>query len=407
MFLRKYVEMPMVKSIRNAVLICNLNVCLVISLYSHALLIIMQKYAMKNLLYFLIAGLFTCAGILNASHKESVHTYSIVAYDPVNGDLGVAVQSKFLGVGPVVPWVEAGVGAIATQAWANTQYGPDGFAMLKDGKSAGETGQQLIRNDENANHRQVGIVDAEGGVWVWTGDECHDWAGHIKGENFTVQGNLLADEQVVRDMADAFEETGGDLAVRLLAALRAGEDAGGDRRGSQSSALMVYRKNGGYAGYNDRFIDLRVEDHDDPVGELERIFLLWEEFLGMQARARTAKMFEDDDKKDAARRERDRIMYIADRMVERDSEDVGSLIRIGWLLINEDVHVEHGLQLAQKAVLLAPENRDALYLLGEGYYKIGEHMEAIEAFEYALSKFPGDQQIKSRLREIMEIQNTE
>ncbi len=355
---------------------------------------------MNKSISLIVTTLLLGINIVNTGQWEDVSTYSIVAYDPVNGDLGVAVQSKFLGVGPVVPWVEAGVGAIATQAWANTRYGPDGLQMLREGKSAAETGQALIGKDENAGYRQLGIVDARGGVWAWTGEECNDWAGHSTGEYFTVQGNILESEKVVRDMARAFSETDGDLAVRLLAALRAGEEAGGDRRGSQSSALVVNRKNGGYAGYNDRFIDLRVEDHSDPVGELERIFLLWEEFLGMHARARTATLFEKNDKYDAAKRERKRVVHIADRMVERDSEDITTLIRTGWLLVNENVHIERGLQLAQKAVLLEPENRDALYLLGESYYKFGEIEEAIEAFKHALRKFPDDEQIKSRLYEI-------
>ncbi len=354
---------------------------------------------MNKIILSVLALIAMGLSVLHAGEK-SVNTYSIVAFDSVNGDLGVAVQSKFLGVGPVVPWVKAGVGAIATQAWANTKYGPEGLAMLERGKTAEEAGNALINEDENAAYRQVGIVDAEGRVWVWTGEECNEWAGHIKGEHFTVQGNLLAGENVVREMGRAFRETEGDLAVRLLAALDAGERAGGDRRGSQSSALVVYRKGGGYAGYNDRFIDLRVEDHEDPVGELKRLFLLWEEFLGYGARARTARMFEEQGNDEAASRDRERIKHIADRMVEKDPEDVQMLVRVGWVLSTENISVERGLQLAQKAVLLSPENRDALYLLGESYFRIGEMDEAVETFEHALTKFPDDQQIKNRLNEI-------
>lgn len=354
----------------------------------------MNKYIL-SVLVLITVGL----SVLPAGENR-ISTYSIVAFDPVTGDLGVAVQSKFLGVGPVVPWVQAGVGAIATQAWANTQYGPEGLAMLEIGKTAEETGNLLIADDEYAGHRQVGIVDAEGRAWVWTGKECNEWAGHIKGEHFTVQGNLLAGENVVREMAGVFKDTEGDLAVRLLASLDAGERAGGDRRGSQSSALVVYRKEGGYAGYNDRFIDLRVEDHHDPVGELKRLFLLWEEFLGFGARARTARLFEEKGNDEAAAREHERIIQIADRMVEKDPEDIQTLIRVGWVLSTENISAERGLQFAQKAVLLSPENRDALYLLGESYFRIGEVNEAIETFEYALTKFPDDQQLRNRLNEI-------
>lgn len=354
---------------------------------------------MMRTLRFVCISIGICVAALSGE-KENVGTYSIVAYDPLTGDLGVAVQSKFLGVGPVVPWVKAGVGAIATQAWANTQYGPLGLELLERGKSAEEVGRLLISEDENAAYRQVGIVDAQGRTFVWTGERCNEWAGHIEGDYFTVQGNLLAGERVVQEMARAFQEAQGDLAVRLLAALDAGERAGGDRRGSQSSALLVYRAHGGYAGFNDRFIDLRVEDHHDPVGELNRIFLLWEEFLGFGARARTARVFEEEGKGEAARRERLRVEHIAERMIEKNPEDLSTLIRVGWVLVNENVNPERGLQIAQKAVLLNPRNRDALYLLGESYYRIGEIEEAIDTFEHALNKFPDDQQLKDRLRQI-------
>jgi len=356
---------------------------------------------MKTIILSLLILFSTGAFLVAADQEQGVHTYSIVAFDPLNGDLGVAVQSKFLGVGPVVPWVKAGVGAIATQAWANTTYGPDGLSMIEDGMTAEEAGTLLVEKDDNAAYRQVGIVDAAGGVWVWTGDECNEWAGHKSGENYTVQGNLLAGDEVVREMARAFEETDDDLAVRLLAALDAGEQAGGDRRGSQSSALVVYRENGGYAGYNDRFIDLRVEDHEDPVGELKRLFLLWEEFLGMNARARTAQEFENAGNVEAAKRERKRVSYLAQQIIEREPEDIETLVRVGWMLTNQNVDIKLGLQLAQKAVLLDSDNRNALFLLGESYYAYGEIEESIETFEYALQKFPDDQQLQNRLYEIL------
>ena len=203
-------------------------------------------------------------------------TFSIVAFDPKTKDLGVAVESKFIAVGSVVPWVEAGVGAIATQSWANTTYGPRGLAFLRKGAHPKDILKRLVRVDENAAQRQVGVVDARGRAAAFTGDECFEWAGHVVGRTYAVQGNILTGEEVVKAMARAFESTDGDLPVRLLAALTAGQKAGGDRRGQQSAALLVVRKRGGYGGFNDRWIDLRVDDHPAPIEELIRVFNLYD-----------------------------------------------------------------------------------------------------------------------------------
>ncbi len=203
-------------------------------------------------------------------------TFSVVARDVTNGDLGIIVQSKFPSVGSVVPWAQAEVGAIATQAWANVSYGPRGLALLREGRSARETLKILIETDEGSQHRQIGIVDTKGEVAVHTGKECMDWAGHITGDGYTCQGNILAGEAVVVDMAEAYETTEGDLIDRLLAALRAGQAAGGDRRGMQSAALFVVRKEGGYEGGNDRYVDVRVDEHPRPIEELERIFKIYD-----------------------------------------------------------------------------------------------------------------------------------
>ena len=200
-----------------------------------------------------------------------VATFSIVGYDPETDALGIAVQSKFFAVGSVVPWAEAGVGAIATQSWANTTYGPDGLKLLKSGLSAEQTLQRLIADDPGRATRQVGIVDAKGNVANYTGDECNAWAGAVSGKHYTAQGNILAGEDVVKAMGKAFEETEGELADKLMAALFAGQAAGGDTRGQQSAALLVVQENGGYGGFNDRYIDLRVDDAEKPIEELQRL----------------------------------------------------------------------------------------------------------------------------------------
>ena len=211
----------------------------------------------------------------NISNEKSdlppVATFSIVGFDAETGALGIAVQSKFFAVGSVVPWAEAGVGAIATQSWANTTYGPKGLKLLKSRLSAEQTLERLIADDSGRATRQVGIVDAKGNVANFTGDECNEWAGAISGENYTAQGNILAGEAVVKAMRKAFEETDGELADKLMAALFAGQEAGGDVRGQQSAALLVVQESGGYGGFNDRYIDLRVDDAEKPIEELQRL----------------------------------------------------------------------------------------------------------------------------------------
>lgn len=211
-----------------------------------------------------------------------VATFSIVAFDPDTGDLGVAVQSKFFGVGSVVPWAKANVGAIATQSYANTSYGPDGLALLASGKGARTTLTQLTAADAKRDSRQVGVVDAQGRSASFTGAKCHGWAGHFEGTNFCVQGNILTGDEVVKAMAAAYEKArqtpGSGLADWLMAALDAGQHAGGDKRGRQSAALLVVRERGGYDQGNDRFVDLRVEDHPEPIQELARLLELHKKF---------------------------------------------------------------------------------------------------------------------------------
>jgi uncharacterized Ntn-hydrolase superfamily protein len=212
--------------------------------------------------------------------EPTVATFSIAGNDPETGDLGVAVQSKFFGVGSVVPWAKAGVGAIATQAFANTRYGPEGLALLERGLSPEEVVKKLTETDAGAgkDFRQVGIVDAKGRSAAFTGEKAQDWKGHITGANFACQGNILAGEEVVKRMSYAFRFAEGPLPERLVAALKGAQTAGGDKRGRQSAALLVVRKDGGYAGWNDRYIDIRVEDNEKPIEELERLLKMHRQF---------------------------------------------------------------------------------------------------------------------------------
>jgi uncharacterized Ntn-hydrolase superfamily protein len=226
------------------------------------------------------------------------HTYSIVAYDSSTGDLGVAVQSKFPNVGGIVPWGRAGVGAVATQSLGNTAYGERGLDLIAQGATAEEALRIIMRTDTMLQDRQVGIVDARGNSASFTGSKTFDWAGGrvgadgpgtrgaggggpaggkgevIVGRRYAAQANIMVSDQTVKNLAETFERTKGNLADRLMAALKAGQAGGGDKRGMQSAALLVVRKNGGYLGANDRFIDIRVYDAPDPIAELERLLAL-------------------------------------------------------------------------------------------------------------------------------------
>lgn len=215
------------------------------------------------------------AGRHPEAHGNVIATFSCVGYDPETKDLGVVVQSKFFAVGSVVPWAKADVGAIASQAFGNTTYGPGGLALLEQGKSAEETLHALLESDSLRERRQVGILDATGRSATHTGKECQPWAGGIAGGDFAAQGNILVSEATVKAMADAFTKTKGILGDRLMAAIEAGQAAGGDSRGMQSAAILIVRKGGGYAGYNDRYCDLRVDDAKDPIAELRRIYNIW------------------------------------------------------------------------------------------------------------------------------------
>lgn len=227
-------------------------------------------------------ALFTgaCSAPRHSDGPPRVATFSIAARDPGTGELGVAVQSRVLGVGAIVPYAKAGVGAVATQSMANTAYGPEGLKLLADGKSAGEVLAALTAADEKRDSRQAGIIPAKGQPATFTGTGCLAWAGGKTGEHCAVQGNILTGAAVVDGMAEAFEKTTGTLAERMLAALDAGQAAGGDKRGMQSAALLIVRDGWGYGGQNDRYIDLRVDDHETPIKELRRLLELHGKLFG-------------------------------------------------------------------------------------------------------------------------------
>ncbi|MCK4894457.1 MAG: DUF1028 domain-containing protein [Calditrichia bacterium] len=233
----------------------------------------------KKIFFILIFSLSTqcLAGNEEArGNKTHISTFSIVARDPDNSELGVAVASRFFAVGSVVPWAEADIGAIATQSFANTSFGWRGLTLIDNGLTPEEALEVLLREDENPQKRQIGIVDHEGLSATYTGEGCIAWAGGRTGENYAVQGNILTGEDVVIAMEKAFLETNGTLAERMYAALLAGDEKGGDSRGKQSAAILIVKVGAGYGGYTDLAIDIRVDDHAEPFKELGRLLKIAE-----------------------------------------------------------------------------------------------------------------------------------
>jgi uncharacterized Ntn-hydrolase superfamily protein len=220
-----------------------------------------------------------------APDSPVVATYSIVACDLAAAQWGVAVQSKFLAVGSVVPWAEPHVGAIATQSYANPRYGPEGLALLSEGHTADEVVAALTEADEGRLERQVGVVDSAGRAATFTGTACHEWAGGRTGDGYAAQGNILVSSATVDALAATFESNSHlELAERLIECLAAAQAAGGDRRGQQSASLLIVEKDAGYAKLSDTIVDLRVDDHERPIAELRRLFSLHEQLFGATPR---------------------------------------------------------------------------------------------------------------------------
>lgn len=280
-------------------------------------------------------------------------TFSIAGADPRTGEVGVAVASKFLAVGSVVPFAQAGAGAIATQSYANTTYGPRGLELLRQKLEPKMVLQRLTQSDLQRERRQVGIVDARGRSATFTGKECIRWAGGIAGKNFAAQGNILTGEAVVKAMVEAFQKTEGELALKLMAALEAGEHAGGDARGKQSAAILVARKNGGYGGLDDRYIDLRVDDHKEPVQELRRLLSMQ---LRFRLRERAYRLYEQKHYPQALR--------LFSQMIQETPDDPGLLYDYACVLALTGSpkaairHLKRALELDRTLIPFAKDDPD-------------------------------------------------
>ena len=324
-------------------------------------------------------------------------TFSIAAYDSVTQEVGVAVESRAFSVGEAVPWAEGGVGAVATQSATNESFGPWGLERLRRGEPAADVLRALLDADSGFAHRQVGVVDIHGRSATFTGKDCSAWAGGRTGPGYAIQGNILAGEAVVAGMERAFLETKGDLAHRMIAALEAGQAAGGDKRGMQSAALIVGRPSDAYPEYRTRYVDLRVEDAKDPIRELRRVYLIHETSKGAEAHLRYAEAAEKAGRKDLAALERGRVGEALQRAVARGEKDPQNLNSLAWTCATNDMYLPEAIAAAERAVSLAPKDTSILDTLAECYFRAGRSQQAIETMGRALTLAPDDNYLKGQM----------
>jgi uncharacterized Ntn-hydrolase superfamily protein len=334
----------------------------------------------------LASALLAASASVASGAGEPIATYSIVAHDPVAEEWGVAVQSRFLAVGAVVPYAKAGVGAAASQAWGDPNLGLRALDLMAGGDAADSALKHVLAPDSNREHRQVGMVDTEGRAATFTGRNCQPWAGGMTGDDYCVQGNILAGDSVVIGMARAFESTSGPLAHRLISALAGGQRYGGDKRGMQSAALLVVSQGGGYSGFNDRMVDLRVDDHPDPIAELDRLLALHERTFGGEACLRIGLAARREGKHAKAELALSRAMGIA----EKYGDDPNLLNAVAWELAINDYRLGDALRMAEKAASLSPRDANVLDTWAECHARMGNFRMAVdlEKKAYKLSKDP-------------------
>ncbi len=338
-------------------------------------------------------------GLLWMFARPPVGTFSIVAMDPQTEEWGVAVASRVLDVGYIVPWVEAEVGAVATQALSNPYFGPWALDLLRKGMSADTVLKQILARDTSPEDRQVGIVDREGRCANFTGTRTLSWAGDQKGPFVCVQGNILAGPQVVDTMLKTFLSAQGPLAERLLQALEAGEAAGGDRRGKQSAALVVKRKGGGYLGVDDRLVDLRVVDQKAPVQELRRLYERWQYAFLAPAYLRLARS-EPQHREVLLSRAHDLLVKALAHPL--DAPEVYNAL--AWEFALQKAYPEETLKAAKRALELAPDDPNIMDTYAEALYAAGRYAEAVQWEKRALEKEPDNAFFRSQLEKFQKAQ---
>lgn len=318
-------------------------------------------------------------------------TFSIAAVDTAAGECGVAVASRVLAVGHIVPWAECGSGVVATQALVNLSLGPSGLELLAGGLSAGEALEVLLSTDSSFQDRQLGVVDADGGSASFTGTGTSAWAGGVSGPGYAIQGNILTGLEVVSAMEESFLATEGPLAYRLVRALAAGDSAGGDSRGRQSAAVLVNRPGGGYQGVGDVMVDIRVDDHADPVGELVRIYALWEPVFILPVYADAGTEYELG-----------LLPGMMERALSSGERDPQTLNAFAWTLAERGLEPETAVELAMEAHMLAPDDMNIVDTLAEALYAAGRYAEAVTWEAEALRREPGSEWFRDQLAKFTE-----
>jgi uncharacterized Ntn-hydrolase superfamily protein len=314
-------------------------------------------------------------------------TFSIVAYDPETHEWGVAVASRVLAVGYIVPWAKADVGAIATQALANMDYGVLGLNFLEKNYSAKDALEALLTMDKDREERQVAIVDRNGDVAAFTGSKTMAWSGNKSGEHYSVQGNILVGEQVLSEMVKAYEGTQGPLARRMLEAIKAGDAAGGDKRGRQSAAMLVVKERGGYQGRFDRLVDIKVDDATEPIKELERIYNLWEPnfMVAVYLDAAGAK-------------EKEYALGMMERMLANEKDANAEVYNaFAWELAIRKLYPDRAIEIALKANQLDPAEPNIMDTVAEAYYAAGDYQKAVDWEKEALKKDPSSEIFQQQL----------
>jgi uncharacterized Ntn-hydrolase superfamily protein len=308
-------------------------------------------------------------------------TFSIVAHDAESGEWGIAVASKVPFVGQMVPWARADAGALATQAWANLTYGPEGLRLLAEGMDAGEVIETLTGADSMFNHRQIGVVDSRGNAASFTGSETMAWAGSVTGEGYAIQGNILTGPEVLEAMETAFLSSTEDvLAFRLLEALKAGEDAGGDSRGRQSAAILVVRDSAGHQGSTDIMVSIQVSDNPEAVTELLRLYLRWWEPLYMME-------FYAGSRADA----------ILSRFSAQSYEEAWMKNAVAWSMAMADLDLDRALSTALEAIDMEPEDANIMDTVAEILFRLNRFEEAVEWGTRALDLEPENTYLKEQL----------
>lgn len=321
-------------------------------------------------------------------------TYSIAAYDAEAGEWGVAVASCVPFAYHSVAWAEAGSGAVATQSWTNHYYGTDGIRLLAEGMTADEVVSILTSADSLSERRQLGIVDIHGGSAAFTGSGCMEWAGSLQGPGYTIQGNILTGPEVVDQMEAAFLATEGmPLAERLLAALEAGEAAGGDSRGKQSAGLLVVREASGHSGATDRFVELVVNDNPDPLSVLAGHLYTWEMYNCLPIYAAESETVSVS---------ADRMIHLLGRLAEEGSDNAQLLNLGAWELAIRDLRLDEAVSMARQAVELAPEDSNIRDTLAEALFRSGYTSEAVEQAGIALELDPENVYLQEQLARFLE-----